>query len=203
MYSSGKAIQDGLRKEKEKEIENEEAVLKAIEQETYPKSDDNLIARKAIIDKVEKLFSKPYDYHLIVGEHGTGKTTVIRQAADKVGKGIVYIQGYDELTDFSNAFANVLGWNYDITVKKNLGPRDKLYRTMDAFRRLAARYKGKMMTINDLRAITNDLNITQELLQANIFSLNVVDGTVTFQLHLVEMYVMENVKELGLEFGLE
>ena len=64
---------------------NERAVFLAIKRGTYPKLPDNLVTRTLIIDNLKKIFLRPYDYHLIVGEHGTGKTTVVIQSATEFG----------------------------------------------------------------------------------------------------------------------
>ena len=93
---------------------NERAVFLAIKRGTYPKLPDNLVPRTLTIEKLKEIFCKPHDYHLIVGEHGTGKTTVVIQTATEFGGGIVYIQGSDKLDKFSDAFVKALGWSYAV-----------------------------------------------------------------------------------------
>ncbi|RUS19377.1 hypothetical protein BC937DRAFT_87578 [Endogone sp. FLAS-F59071] len=96
--------------------------------------------RARVLPKIEGQPDYPPGYHR--PKYGTGKTTALIQAADRIGKGIVYIQGSEELSHFSEAFANALEWKYE-DVKVKLGPRDKLYRAMVAFRHSAAIYKAK------------------------------------------------------------
>ena len=88
---------------------NERAVFFAIQRGTYPELSNDLITRELIIDDLKNIFLSPYDYHLIVGEHGTGKTTVVIQSATEFGSGVVYIQGSNKLDEFSEAFADALG----------------------------------------------------------------------------------------------
>ncbi|RUS15768.1 P-loop containing nucleoside triphosphate hydrolase protein [Endogone sp. FLAS-F59071] len=150
---------------------NENSVFHAIEQGSYPRSEDNLITREAIIHKLEKLFSRSYAYHLVVGEQGTGKTTAITQAANKVGAGIVYIQGFDNLETFSNAFADALGWKYEIAGKNGFfqDPNDKFDHAMAAFRRSAAKYKAKynkpaVLILDDISKLAkNHPNVIEKL----------------------------------------
>ena len=94
--------------------DNERKVFSAIERGTYPKLPVNLVTRTLITDNLKKIFFRPYDYHLVVGEHGTGKTTTVIQAATECGGGIVYIGGSDQLRKFNDSFAKALGWSPEI-----------------------------------------------------------------------------------------
>lgn len=51
-------------------------------------------------------------YHVIVGNHGTGKTTVVRQCAKNVGKGVIYVDVPPVLDKFVDNLANAIGYEF-------------------------------------------------------------------------------------------
>jgi len=105
---------------------------------------------------------KPSDeyffYHTVVGEHGTGKTTVVKQAAKEAGKGVIYVSIPSELENFGDEFAKALGWSFDehisltgafgrkflgIPLESGKSQESKLRRARNAFEHGAAHYKAK------------------------------------------------------------
>ncbi|CAG8516518.1 5391_t:CDS:2 [Gigaspora rosea] len=72
---------------------NERIIINAFEHGSCPEPDvmqEELIYHEAVIKKLRQILepiSVHGSYHVIVGNHGTGKTTVVRQCAREVGKG--------------------------------------------------------------------------------------------------------------------
>lgn len=53
---------------------------------------------------------------MICGEHGTGKTTLIRSAAREVGQGVIYVEipaDAKDIEDFGIAFGKSLNFAFD------------------------------------------------------------------------------------------
>ncbi|RUP46594.1 hypothetical protein BC936DRAFT_146753 [Jimgerdemannia flammicorona] len=94
-----------------------------------------------------------------VGEHGTGKTTLVKMAANEVGRGVIYVSVPPKVEKLGDVFATAIGWPFEEHItfsaalaRKLLGiptrsdecpQEDKLYRALDAFRRGAAYYETK------------------------------------------------------------
>lgn len=53
-----------------------------------------------------------YEYYLITGEHGTGKTTLMRLACNAVGKGVIYVDVPDEVEKFGKMAASALKYDF-------------------------------------------------------------------------------------------
>lgn len=49
---------------------------------------------------------------LVTGEHGTGKTTSIRLACNKVKKGVIYVEVPNDANKFPNKLAKALNLDY-------------------------------------------------------------------------------------------
>jgi len=54
--------------------------------------------------------SEASNYYLITGEHGTGKTTAIKQACRNVGSGVIYMEVPEYIANFALVFANATGF---------------------------------------------------------------------------------------------
>ncbi|RUS20031.1 hypothetical protein BC937DRAFT_86546 [Endogone sp. FLAS-F59071] len=102
--------------------QTEKALFETIENGNCPEKDINdaeFIPRPTIMVQLEKIFNPSPEYsayHTIIGEHGTGKTTIIKAAATKVGKGVIYINIPDDLSNFDyfgDAFAKAIGWSFE------------------------------------------------------------------------------------------
>ncbi|RUS14985.1 P-loop containing nucleoside triphosphate hydrolase protein [Endogone sp. FLAS-F59071] len=174
--------------------QTESALFKTIENGTCPKKDikdAELIPRPTIMVQLERIFNPPPDYsayRTIVGEHGTGKTTIIKDAATKVGKGVVYINIPDDLSNlenFGDAFAKAIGWSFKehISYSAVLGQRilgisldsgksemSKLQRAQDAFRRGAEKYQAKhgkpaVLILDDISKLGKEYPKTLHILQ--------------------------------------
>ncbi|RIB16593.1 hypothetical protein C2G38_2038438 [Gigaspora rosea] len=98
------------------------------------------------------------NYHIVVGEHGSGITTLSVIAARKVGRGVIYvnIQGdTEELEDLGNALGEAINFNEGVSLTGyltqkimgsdsiRLGSSKKWKSALDAFERAAAAYKKK------------------------------------------------------------
>ncbi|CAG8650389.1 9555_t:CDS:2, partial [Dentiscutata heterogama] len=92
-------------------------------------------------------------YHVVVGNHGTGKTTVVRQCARDVGKGVIYVDVPPVLDNFIDKLAKAIGYSFKEYVsftesfkRKILGNSEsaeqpRFFRVLDAFERGARKYK--------------------------------------------------------------
>ncbi|RHZ90238.1 hypothetical protein Glove_2g19 [Diversispora epigaea] len=132
-------------------------LVKAIEKGTRPKnvSDDKFIPRPLIVKHLKKIFqpdSGQSFYHVVCGEHGSGKTTLVRLA---VGGGIIYVDVPSDVEDFGVAFGKALNFTFEerISFTQQLarksgntsnGYDNQLWkRALKAFKRGAESYKAK------------------------------------------------------------
>jgi Ni2+-binding GTPase involved in maturation of urease and hydrogenase len=90
---------------------------------------EDVIPRNIHLHKIKVLITpskKPCLYSLIIGEHGTGKTTLIQHAVEdlKEPKGVVYVDIDEQSTSFAEAMQQALEWYPDpvinSTTKGNL-----------------------------------------------------------------------------------
>ena len=105
---------------------NEKLPIKSVERGTRPKtyvSEDKLVSRPEVMSKLMKIL-QPNEfqghYYFIYGEHGIGKSTLIRLASNKAGeqqdnekseqggKGIIYVDIPDDPEDFGKAFGKAI-----------------------------------------------------------------------------------------------
>ncbi|CAG8464689.1 7923_t:CDS:10, partial [Rhizophagus irregularis] len=135
---------------------------KTVKKGTRPKvdvSDDEFVPRPLVVDRLKKiLHPNRYHscYHVICGEHGTGKTTLIRSAS---GQGVIYVEipaDAEDIENFGIAFGKSLNFAFEERIsfmsqltKKVLGDthgkdeRPKWKRALEAFKRASAVYKAK------------------------------------------------------------
>lgn len=87
---------------------------------TSPRVDSvkNAIPREDVLELVSSVI-KPSPhvkfYSLIVGSHGVGKSTAVRNAAKKIGSGVLYLNipaGFDE-SRIASALGDTLGFEFD------------------------------------------------------------------------------------------
>lgn len=95
---------------------NERLINETLEKGTRPKltvSDDEYIARPGIVNLLERIFqpSKNHSYyHVVCGEHGTGKTTLTRKVANKVGQGVIYVDIPPNFNKLGGEFGKALNF---------------------------------------------------------------------------------------------
>ncbi|RIA93638.1 hypothetical protein C1645_819161 [Glomus cerebriforme] len=79
-------------------------------------SDDEYISRPEDIERFKIMF-KPNknhaNYHVVCGEHGTGKTTLLRIAANEVKKGVIYISFSENLNKLGDEFGRALNLTFE------------------------------------------------------------------------------------------
>ncbi|CAF0977347.1 unnamed protein product [Rotaria sp. Silwood1] len=79
--------------------------------------EEQLLERKEILDELSRII-KPVanklvsSYYIVVGDHGTGKTTLIRQAARQAGRGVIYVDIPYNVERFGSAFARSINFNF-------------------------------------------------------------------------------------------
>ncbi|CAG8442788.1 5474_t:CDS:2 [Acaulospora morrowiae] len=140
---------------------NNRSLIKAIEKGTRPKTEvsvDNFISRHIIVDYLKNILQPDSDqsfYYVDCGEHGSGKTTLVRIASSEVGRGVIYVDVPSDVEDFGLAFGKALNFAFEerISFTQQLtrklgntnGNRDDLLwkRALKAFKRGAKEYKAK------------------------------------------------------------
>eukprot|EP01128_Nolandella_sp_AFSM9_P005978 TRINITY_DN299_c0_g1_i1.p1 TRINITY_DN299_c0_g1~~TRINITY_DN299_c0_g1_i1.p1 ORF type:complete len:443 (+),score=106.59 TRINITY_DN299_c0_g1_i1:32-1330(+) len=55
-------------------------------------------------------------FNLVVGEHGTGKTTVVRRACQQTGAGVVYTRVPELLPEFAHNLAEAVNYDLDVHI---------------------------------------------------------------------------------------
>uniref|UniRef100_U9UFP3 ATPase AAA-type core domain-containing protein n=2 Tax=Rhizophagus irregularis TaxID=588596 RepID=U9UFP3_RHIID len=95
---------------------NENLLNKTVEKGTQPKidiSDDEFVSRPQVIERFKKILQPHKNhsyYHLICGEHGTGKTTLARIASSEVGCGVIYVDIPADLSGLDEAFGKAINF---------------------------------------------------------------------------------------------
>ncbi|RHZ79659.1 hypothetical protein Glove_142g57 [Diversispora epigaea] len=122
-------------------------------------SDGESVSRPLMVDRLKKVF-QPYKnqsyYHMVCGEHGTGKTRLIRISANEVGQGVIYVDvpANSNLNLFGDALGKALNYfDKHVPYSKRLVRKlfsasesvkePKWVRATDAFKRSAEKYKAK------------------------------------------------------------
>jgi hypothetical protein len=75
---------------------------------------DDYVNRLDVETSIKKILTadKVYNYWVISGEHGTGKTTTVQKVCKEVGKGIIYVDVPKNVANFKDALANAIGWTH-------------------------------------------------------------------------------------------
>ncbi|RHZ85192.1 hypothetical protein Glove_70g60 [Diversispora epigaea] len=143
---------------------NERLINETMEKGTRPKLtvlNNEHVPRPEIIKLLERIFqpSKNHSYyHVVCGEHGTGKTTLTREVANKVGQGVIYVDIPPNFNKLGDEFGKALNFSFEedfsITLKlkkkvfgetksETVQSYSKWERAMDAFMRASEVYKAK------------------------------------------------------------
>ncbi|RIA91479.1 P-loop containing nucleoside triphosphate hydrolase protein [Glomus cerebriforme] len=72
---------------------------------------DQFVSRPQISKVLKKILQPNEDqsyYHIICGEHGTGKTTLIRMEATNIGKGVIYVDIPSDFKNLGKAFGKAI-----------------------------------------------------------------------------------------------
>ncbi|CAG8791600.1 23865_t:CDS:1, partial [Gigaspora rosea] len=142
---------------------SEYRVISALENGTKPVpkvKNEQFISRPQISETLKKVFQPDEDhsyYHVICGEHGTGKTTLVRMEAKNVGKGVIYVDVPPDFKDLGKSFGKAINMFFleDISIisllvrKFFLTGRESAIssyqwrRAMEVFRRASEAYQEK------------------------------------------------------------
>ncbi|CAG8680093.1 7524_t:CDS:2, partial [Ambispora leptoticha] len=141
---------------------NERLLNETVEKGTRPEidvSDDELVSRPLVVDHLKKIF-QPYRnqsfYHMVCGEHGSGKTTLTRIASSEVGHGVIYVDVPANFNELGEAFGKAINFAFEeqisftrqlmrkISGETNNKPKTSEWeRALKAFKRASAVYKAK------------------------------------------------------------
>src|SRR5438094_964182 len=98
--------------------QNKRAIFNVFENGSCPKPNvmqGKLIYREVVIKELREILRLIPDhssYHIIVGNYGTGKTTAVRQCANDVRKGVIYVDISPVLDDFIDNLAKAIGYSF-------------------------------------------------------------------------------------------
>ncbi|KAI9781738.1 MAG: hypothetical protein M1839_005731 [Geoglossum umbratile] len=123
----------------------------------FPELVQDILPRDVLVSEVKKLIApakKPQGYSLIIGEHGTGKTSLIKLTVSslKKPKGIVYVMipNTDDVnTDPSivvKEVKNALGWSPDPVLDFE-NTATNIFEVFRVFSRVALRYRDAHQAI--------------------------------------------------------
>jgi HrpA-like RNA helicase len=75
---------------------------------------DDYVPRTDVESSLKKILTadKVYNYWVVSGEHGTGKTTTVQKVCNEIGKGIIYVDVPKDVEDFKDALAQAIGLNH-------------------------------------------------------------------------------------------
>ena len=87
----------------------------------FKKAINNIIRRESLVEEIRQLITPTKEsrlYPLVIGEHGTGKTSLIKLAVDGMDepKGIVYVDvdiNGDSEPHIAEAMRSAMGWYPD------------------------------------------------------------------------------------------
>ncbi|KAI9342264.1 hypothetical protein BDR26DRAFT_1006738 [Obelidium mucronatum] len=78
-------------------------------------TDSEYIHRPSVESQFERMVTpsvNPASYFVVVGEQGTGKSTMMKAACSKVGSGVIYVNVPEDVQDFGESFADSIGFNF-------------------------------------------------------------------------------------------
>ncbi|RIA89997.1 hypothetical protein C1645_738186 [Glomus cerebriforme] len=98
---------------------NEYLLNKTVEEGIQPKidiSNDEFVSRPLAVDRLKKILQPHRNhsyYHVICGEHGTGKTTLARIASNEVGCGVIYVDIPANPNQLGKAFRKAINFAFE------------------------------------------------------------------------------------------
>ncbi|ORY50003.1 hypothetical protein BCR33DRAFT_713596 [Rhizoclosmatium globosum] len=67
---------------------------------------------EAALERMVTPSKKPANYFVVVGETGSGKSTMMKAACSKVGGGVIYVDVPEKTRNFGDAFADAIGFKF-------------------------------------------------------------------------------------------
>lgn len=142
---------------------SEYRVISALENGTKPVPkvmNEQFISRPRISETLKKVFQPDVDhsyYHVICGEHGTGKTTLARMEAKNVGRGVIYVDVPPNFEDLGRSFGKAINMffledisiisllvrKFFLTGSESAISSHQWRRVMQVFNRISEEYKEK------------------------------------------------------------
>ncbi|RHZ87735.1 hypothetical protein Glove_30g138 [Diversispora epigaea] len=140
---------------------NKSILKKTIENGTRPDvgvSREKLVSRDDVVNCLNKILKPNEDqsfYHVICGEHGSGKTTLMKISSNNVKNGVIYVEIPSDTKDFGKAFGKALNFEFEEHISftkqlirkmgntNNTFEEAKWKRALGAFKHVAKVYKAK------------------------------------------------------------
>lgn len=105
---------------------NERLLNNTVERGTRPQVNINkFVSRPKIMKRLKEIFQpneEQSSYYVVSGEHGTGKTTLIKIASNEVGQddegkhggmGVIYVNVPADIENFSEEFAKAINFSFE------------------------------------------------------------------------------------------
>ncbi|CAF0805144.1 unnamed protein product [Adineta steineri] len=94
--------------------------------------EEQLLERKSLLDTLTSIVTPVADklvssYYIVLGEHGVGKSTLIRQAARNVGRGVIYVDVPSNVDKFGFAFARAIRFNFKEHIRLSTWIESKMF----------------------------------------------------------------------------
>ena len=99
-----------------RDARRERRFCRAFRKGAVPSPEGYVVERKELEAKVKQILELPEGYgkyHLIVGVHGAGKTTLVRQVGHECS-GIIYVSIPKDVSLFEESFSHAINWSLPI-----------------------------------------------------------------------------------------
>ncbi|CAG8564621.1 35727_t:CDS:2 [Gigaspora margarita] len=155
---------------------NDYLLYKTVENGNKPElkvREDKIVPRLQILASLIEIFQPDVtdiaNYHVVTGEHGSGKTTMSVIAAQKIGQGVIYVNIKGNIKDLKD-LGKVLG--KAINFKESVSLMGHLTRKIIGLDSTAAAYKKKykklpVLVFDNISALDKSHSEILDLLQEN------------------------------------
>lgn len=110
----------------------EASINSAFAKGSAPPPDETSVVRKEELDNIKLLLTPTKSskvYHLITGENGTGKTTLVLEACRDIGTGCVYVDVPDKVSGFGVALGAVIHFEFNEHISFTKALQHKIFGT--------------------------------------------------------------------------
>ncbi|CAF0788321.1 unnamed protein product [Didymodactylos carnosus] len=139
---------------------------------------EELIERKEIFDSLVSILRPVEDklvssYYVILGQHGVGKTTLVRRACRDIGQGVIYVDVPANTDKFGSMFAIAINFNFKENIQLSTWIENKMFgappdegkqesweRVLDSFEKYAHKFKKQFGLVPVL--VIDNVNLLAE-----------------------------------------